>query len=511
MLSVLQVVLSALFAAVVYVCLASFGGEFLILAERTWALIAFAVFLPAAAVYGLVSAIRGYAGKALPSLPFAVWNLALGILLLVLCRYLVLWVVDQISVPELVILSLPFIGYSALFIGDSLRYLVQRIRDGRDGGLTRGLPAAGAIFFFLFAVFGTTLIFWNPRWSTGVDRMALFAEGMLGRGYRIPSLLPVRDRAGREILLAFAESRADAMLDWGDIDLVMRRSADGGRTWSDIRVLVDAGNRTAGNPCPVFDRVTGTVWLPYCVDNKRVFMMSSRDSGLTWSRPVEITGQIGLVTKCKDTPLCMEYCTGPGKGIQLKSGRLIIPSFFIGPSRARGAHVVYSDDHGATWRRGADLKAGEEPQAIETRDGILYLNCRYKRGESRYIGLSRDGGLTWYAAYRQTDLPEAETQASLVRFSGMADGKKSRILFSNPNFFSRGHMTLRMSYDEGRTWPVGREIYSGPSCYSQIAVLSDRTILLLFEAGKYDYRETITLSRVDLGWLTEGRERPEDK
>ncbi len=395
-LPVLQLVFSMLFAAVVYVSIASFGGEFLIMAERTWALVGFAVFLPAVSAYGLIAAVRGHARRPLPSLPIAAWNLVLGVLLLVLCRYLVLWVVDQISVPELAVLSLPFVGFSLLFIGDSLRYLLRRFRAGRDDGLMRGLPAAGAVFFLLFAIFVTTIVFWNPKWSAGVERLTLFSEGMQpGRGYRIPSLLPVRDRAGREVLLAFAESRADAMLDWGDIDLVMRRSEDGGRTWSDIRVLADAGPLTAGNPCPVFDRVTGTVWLPYCVGNKRVLMMNSRDAGISWSAPMDISRQIDFVAKCPDSPLCIEYGTGPGVGIQLKSGRLVIPSYFFGPSRHRGAHVLFSDDHGATWRKGADLNAGEEPQAIETVDGALYLNCRHKRGGGRFIALSRDGGLSW--------------------------------------------------------------------------------------------------------------------
>jgi sialidase-1 len=507
-----QLALSALFDVVIYVCNDSFGGEFLIMAERLWILAAFALFLPASAVYGIITAIYRTNKKPAFTVVSILWNIIAGILILIVYRYLIVWVIDSVTVPELILLSIPFIGYSTLLIGDSLRVLWKLTIKRQVAGLLPGLPAAGLVFLFLFGAFSVTIVFWNPQWAAGVEHNELFAAGMQpGRGYRIPSLLVINDNSGREIVLAFAESRADAMLDWGDIDLVMRRSTDSGHTWSSIRVLVDAGNRTAGNPCPVFDQQTRTVWLPYCVDNKLVYIMYSKDFGLTWSKPVEITTQLKLSLKCKDTPLCMEYGTGPGIGIQLKSGRLVIPAYYMGPSTLRGAHIIFSDDHGITWEKGADLGAGEEPQVIETIDGIIYANCRYKRGQNRYIGLSKDGGQTWFSAYQQKDLPEAETQASILRFTSIAAAQKNRVLFTNPNYFSRGHLTLRMSYDEGQSWPVARELYSGPSCYSQIAVLKDHAIFILFEAGKYDYREGIYLAKVNLDWLTLGKDSLPDR
>lgn len=503
----LHVILTALFLVVIYVWIDSFGGEFLIVAERTWILIGFGVILTLGAVTNFFP--RPLATPPFLRLGVAAWNICAGVLLLLGYRYLIVWVVDMLGGIELMALSLPFIGYGMLLIGDGLRVLVRFLRQGVVLSLSRGMIMAGLAFLFLFAGFAVTLLFWNPHWAGGVDHKALFAPGMqVGRGYRIPSLLVIRDQNAREIVVAFAESRADVMLDWGDIDLVMRRSFDGGRSWTPIRTLVDAGKHTAGNPCPVFDQETHTLWLPYCIDNKRVFLIHSRDYGMNWSAPLEITGQLDLHLTCNDSPLCLEYGTGPGIGIQLSSGRLIIPAYFFGPSRKRGAHIIYSDDHGVTWHKGSDLGAGEEPQAFETVEGKVCMNCRAKRGTYRHIGLSRDGGLTWYRSFAQPDLPEAETQASILRYTTSITYEKNRVLFSNPNFGARGHLTLRMSYDEGRSWPVHREIYSGPSGYSQLAVLADATILMLCETGTYDYREALTLVRLDSAWITNGKDRP---
>ena len=226
-------------------------------------------------------------------------------------------------------------------------------------------------------------------------------------------------------------------------------------------------------------------------------MIKSTDYGVTFSKPVEITKEIGLELKCEDSPLCMEYGTGPGIGVQLENSRLVIPAYFFGPSRARGAHVIFSNDHGKTWRKGADLGTGEEPQAVVMTDGTLSMNCRFKRCQPRRIGLSRNGGETWFENHGDSALIDAETQASIIKLPGLP----GRVLFSNPANCARGDMTLRASSDDGKTWPVEKGIYNGPSCYSQLCALSDGDVLLLFEAGKYDYREGIALVRLDKRFL----------
>ncbi|HEY9161158.1 MAG TPA: exo-alpha-sialidase [Desulfomonilia bacterium] len=496
---VLIFILSVLFAAVVYVWITSFGGEFLIIARRTWILAIFAVMLVAGSSFGLLRAMQK---KEHPSpfvirTVFAFMNLISGIILFVIFGYLLLWVVDSMDTVELAVLSLPFIGFGLLLIIDGAIALFC-LKKG--GGGVPGMVISGCAFLFLFAAFGITLLLWNPAYAPNMEHTWLFKKGMPeGRGYRIPSMLTMKDDLGRDIVIAFAESRADVMLDWGDIDLVMRRSVDGGKTWGSIQVLVDAGGHTAGNPCPVFDRDTRTLWLPYCIDNKEVWMMKSTDFGKTFSKPFQITKELGLELKCDSSPLCMEYGTGPGTGIQLNNSRLVVPAYFFGPSIKRGAHVIYSDDHGKTWHKGKDLGIGEEPQAFVMADGTLNMNCRYKRCQPRQVGLSRDGGKTWFKQYPDNALIDAETQASIISLPGTS----GNIIFSNPAGCARGNMTLRMSLDDGVTWPFSREVYNGPSCYSQLCTLPDGEVLLLFETGKYDYREGLMLVRFPPGWLRE--------
>ncbi len=493
-------ILSLLFAAVVYVWITSFGGEFLIIARSTWILIAFAALLVAGSLYGLAGILVKKEINPPPAarILFTIFNPIAGIILLYIHYKLVSWVIDTMPVYELVALSLPFVGYGLLLIADGLGFLLKifGMKNLKLG--IPGMVTAGVAFLFLFAAFGIRLLLWNPSFAGGISHTPLFAEGMQeGRGYRIPSLLAFKDDKGRDIVMAFAESRADAMFDWGDIDLVARRSLDGGKTWGPIQALVDAGRRTAGNPCPVFDRDTKVLWLPFCIDNKQVWMMKSADFGLSFSRPVNITQQLNLGLKCNDSPLCMEYGTGPGIGIQLKSSRLVVPVYYFRSKSGRGAHVLYSDDHGNTWKKGGDLGAGEEPQVVERMDGSLYMNCRFKRCKPRKIGLSRDGGITWHDPFGDESLIDAQTQASLIRLPGPGN----TLLFSNPAYCARGNLTLRMSNDDGKTWPVRRELYSGPSCYSQLCALPDGAILLLFESGKYDYREQLTLVRLDRDWI----------
>ncbi len=495
-------ILSLLFAAVVYVWITSFGGEFLIIARRKWILVVFAILLVIGPVSGLASV---FSEKAKPcNLPsavrifFAVWNPVAGIILLFLFSRLFMWVVDTMSIPELTALSLPFIGYGALLVIDGAVVIFNFFKNKNGLGGIPGMIPAGGAFLFVLGAFALTIIFWNPAYAPGIKPVWLFEKGMQdGRGYRIPSMITFKDDKDRDIVLAFAESRKDEMFDWGDIDLVLRRSVDGGKTWGPVQVLLDAGKHTAGNPCPVFDRDTKTLWLPYCIDNKQVWMMKSTDFGQSFSKPVDITKELDLGLKCNNSQLCMEYGTGPGIGIQLRNSRLVVPAYYFGPSHARGAHVIYSDDHGVSWRKGEDMGTGEEPQAFEMTDGTLDMNCRYRRCQPRQTGLSRDGGQTWFDINPEKDLVCAETQASIIRYAY----KDTAVLFSNPAGCARGNMTVRLSNDDGRTWPVKKEIYNGPSCYSQLCVLPDGDILLLFEAGKYDYRQGLVLVRLNLNQM----------
>jgi len=309
-------------------------------------------------------------------------------------------------------------------------------------------------------------------------------------------------------MLAICEGRRKSFSDSGDIDLVMRRSLDDGRTWEKMRLIWDDAENTVGNPCPVVDRQTGTVWLPFCWNNRRVLVMKSTDEGVTWSKPVEITKD---VSQSRWT----WYATGPGHEIQLRSGRLLIPCDHKLDNATKQqpelyySHVFYSDDHGATWKLGGSVGPHtNECEAVETEDGLVYLNMRSYHGKNRRAyAWSRDGGLTWSEVKLDEALVEPRCQASIARLSDRSGGGKSRILFSNPASTERVNLTVRLSYDECRTWPVSRVLHPGKCAYSDLAVARDMTICCLYERGEKGPYERITLARFNLEWLTGGADR----
>ena len=345
------------------------------------------------------------------------------------------------------------------------------------------------------------------------QHMAIFARGMDGyHTFRIPSLIVTEQGT----VLAICEGRKASRQDFGNIDIMLRRSTDQGRTWGDLIVIHEEGGDKAigiGNPCAVVDQSTGTIWLTCCRNNHDVLMTHSTDDGLTWATPVDITSDV------KD-PTWDWYATGPGVGIQLangpRSGRLLIPGDHNPteghPTPSHGAHVFYSDDHGTTWQLGGALEGGSigEPQIVELADGTIMANARSNIGRHRAIGISADHGRTWSETRREEALIEGEPrgcQASILRLSDAETQGKNRILFSNPaNIGPRVRMTVRLSYDEGKTWPISKRIHEGPSGYSCLTVMPDKQIGLLYERGEESFRETVSLATFSLAWLTDGKD-----
>jgi sialidase-1 len=340
----------------------------------------------------------------------------------------------------------------------------------------------------------------------------VFVAGQDGyHTFRIPSLLATP----RGTLLAFCEGRKQGRGDSGDIDLVMRSSSDSGATWGPLVVVAEDGANTVGNPCPVVDRATGTIWLALTRnlggDSQRAILAGtsrgtrsawlsrSTDDGRTWSQLVDITARV-------KAPDWTWYATGPGVGIQLRSGRLVVPcDHYLAGSRAAGAHVIYSDDHGATWSRSAALAGGvNECQVAELADGTLVLNMRNQppRGsEGRAIATSSDGGQTWSQPWRDAALIEPACQASLIGFSDESTPGRVSLLFSNPAGTTRAALTVRRSDDGGKTWPRSCLLHGGPSAYSCLMILPDGRVGCLYERGAMNPYERITLARFSLSWL----------
>lgn len=277
---------------------------------------------------------------------------------------------------------------------------------------------------------------------------------------------------------------------------------------------------TVGNPTPVEDRKTGVIWLlltanPAGVTEKEideaspkgartVWVTHSSDDGLHWASAREITSS----TKKSDWTW---YATGPGNGIQLTDGRLVIPcDHKVARTHAFYSHVIYSDDDGKSWKMGGSAgPETNESAVVQLADGSLLLNMRSYAGKhQRAIALSHDGGLTWGPVQLDPALIEPVCQASMVRYTLAREAGKNRLLFSNPaDAAHRDRMTVRLSYDEGKTWPVARLIYAGPSAYSSLAVLHDGTIGLLYERGTANANEVIEFAHFSLRWLSHGADR----
>jgi sialidase-1 len=345
--------------------------------------------------------------------------------------------------------------------------------------------------------------------------------------YRIPALIVTTNKT----LLAFCEGRKKSRSDTGDIDLLLKRSTDGGQTWSEQQAVWDDGANTCGNPCPVVDEQTGTIWLllTHNPGNTReaqikerkaggtrtVWVSRSDDDGKTWTAPTNITGST------KDTAWDW-YATGPGVGIQIQHGRhrgrLVIPCDHScrntgqpgsDPAAEDGSHVIYSDDHGQTWKLGGLAHPQmNESQVIELADGKggLLLNMRTtSKANRRGQSLSHDGGQTWTAPEFQPELVEPRCQASILRYNWPAGEEPGRILFSNPAGTGRTNLTVRVSRDDGKTWPVARTLHEGPAAYSCLTVLPDQSIGCLYECGRTNAYEKISFARFTLSWL-QGRE-----
>ena len=369
-----------------------------------------------------------------------------------------------------------------------------------------GLLVIGSL---LVTSLGTAARAAEPKAPFRVDVWDHGADGY--HTYRIPSLLVTK----KGTLLAFCEGRKTSRGDHGNLDLIVKRSGDLGATWSDQEIVHEEGGDaevTIGNPCPVVDQDSGVIWLPFCRDNRDVLITKSDDDGRTWSKPVNIT-------KSVKRPDWGWYATGPGVGIQLRHGphrgRLVIPCDhreMVDGQPVMISHVFYSDDRGESWRLGGSVAPHtDECQVIETADGSLLINMRNywersggrpDRGKMRAHARSRDGGETWSDLSFEKSLVEPICQASLIRFD--SDGGPV-CLFSNPGSpAKRVDLTVRLSRDDGKSWPVARLLQPGPAAYSCLAHLPDGSVGCLYETGTKNAYEKIRFARFTLPWLTDG-------
>ncbi len=341
--------------------------------------------------------------------------------------------------------------------------------------------------------------------------------------YRIPGIVITN----KGTLLAYCEARKDSAGDWADIDVLLRRSTDGGQTWDSRQLLADSDMDTVNNPVAIVDPSTDRIRFLYCVNYSRCFSMYSDDDGRTFSEPVDITETFEAFRKDYDWTV---IATGPGHGIRLRNGRFIVPVWLSdggGRShRPSAVSVIYSDDQGESWHRGGLVCVDPDPLvnpsetiAVQLSDGRVLLNIRNEnRVFRRAISFSDDGATGWSTPVFDEQLYEPVCMASIVAIPNSVDRNSSTFVFANPfsesnprtrgknNFRYRENLTIRLSDDDCSTWPVSRVLEPGTSGYSDMAVDSEGTIYCLYERGGDDgfALGALTLARFNRAWIEAG-------
>ena len=340
-----------------------------------------------------------------------------------------------------------------------------------------------------------------------------------GKGVHLPSL--IIDRNGTA--LAVCQQRKGSARDWAhETDILLRRSTDGGVDWEPAEKIFSEPGVNAVNGPLVEDRTTGTLlltltrvpesvttqagWVAYHAETRgSLVLMKSVDGGRTWSEPVTITpeGPDNLVA----------WPNNSAHGIQLASGRLVIPGMIheVTPRRVGieelelKAGLLYSDDHGRSWRIGAvSPYFSDELSVAETPDRGIYanyrLNNRTPKDLVRVYGLSLDQGESFSETGLQDNMSVVNCHAGLCRHP-----ERGVLLYSGP-VGPEGHMlrtvlTVRVSYDGGRSWPLAKVLTEGSAEYSDLAVGPDGTILCLYGVDTFREGSRMDVARFNLEWI----------
>lgn len=339
-----------------------------------------------------------------------------------------------------------------------------------------------------------------------LEQTDVFVSGQDGyHTFRIPALETAPDGS----LLAFAEARKYSAADPGfgkqEIDLVYKRSTNNGVTWSAMQVMEAPGELwSAANPATVVDRSQGRVWVLYLrskpgcstdtsrpgTDDMQTLARWSRDNGQTWSPPQDLTG----VARDLSDPLWRASVAGPGGAVQTRRGRLLVPMWKM----PYGVFAIYSDDHGQTWRRGEPVPGnlgGDESQLVELGDGRILIDIRQNSGPHRWLAESKDGGQTW--GEPRAGLTVTPVACAIERYTSQAAGAdQDCLIWTGPSGPDRQRLVIRTSFDKGRNFTDERVISPRFAAYSDLAILQDHSVGVLWERGVERGYQFITFARL---------------
>lgn len=331
---------------------------------------------------------------------------------------------------------------------------------------------------------------------------------------RIPALVVTNTGA----MLAFCEGRIGSSSDWADMNLLMRKSTNGGTNWQAIQILDSMKGAPVGNPTPIVDD-KGTIHLLYQKDYARAYHIKSNDDGHTWSAPVDITN---VFDKFKPEYDWKVLAPGPGHGIQMNNGRLLSAVWLADSDKLtprRNHHpscvaTIYSDDYGLTWHRGeivannsAHIKDPNESMPVQLANGTILLSIRNLQSDlRRAFSYSADGISGWSKPVYKEDLFDPTCMASIIT---LKKRDKNILLFSNPDSkdmeqHPRKNLTIKASFDGGNSWINKKVINPGTSGYSDLAIDKKGNVYCLYETNTQNnkgFTYSLVIKKINTAWI----------
>ena len=359
--------------------------------------------------------------------------------------------------------------------------------------------------------------------SYSQEKVPVFISGTEGhKSYRIPAIISLPNND----LLAFCEGRVHGSGDFGDINIVMKRSSNQGKTWDELKTIVDVDSLQAGNPAPVVDLTdpeypNGRIFLFYNTGNnhegevrkgkglREVWYKTSTDGGITWSDAVNITTQVHrpkqpLINSAYNfSEDWRSYANTPGHAMQFATGKYkgrmyVAANHSAGEPKKKAedyfAHGFYTDDHGKTFHLSEtiNLPGGNEATAAEISNNGLLFNARNQKGDvrARIVAKSNDGGQTWSSISFDKNLPDPVCEGSILNI-GIKKGKHILAFCNAADTVRRDNLTLRISFDEGNSWAKSIYLDKSPdgkkdfTAYSDIVKVNKKKIGVLYERDGY--------------------------
>ncbi len=369
------------------------------------------------------------------------------------------------------------------------------------------------------ATLSVLLFFFN---SFCQNKIPVFISGTEGyKSFRIPAII----RLPNKDLLAFCEGRIHGTADFGNVDIVMKKSTDNGKTWSPLKIIVDADSLQAGNCAPVVDTndtayPNGRIFLFYNTGNnnegqvrkgnglRQVWYKTSID-GQTWSEGINITVQVHRPKQPQANPAYnfaedwRSFANTPGHAMQFQKGKYK-GRIFVSANHSQGdpkkdftdyvANGYYTDDHGKTFRIGDNISiaGSNESTTAELSHDKLMMNSRNQRGDvrARIVSISSDGGATWDTSYFDRTLIDPVNEGSILSV-GHKNGKNVVAFCNAADTKHRDNLTLRIGYNDGKIWKKTFVIDKSPdgkgdyTAYSDLVKIAKNKIGILYEKDNY--------------------------